>query len=75
MAAIIKLQQGDALGLGLLNVAYITLIPKKVDADRGKDFHLISLVHNFANLITKILANRLAPMLDSMVATMKSVFI
>jgi hypothetical protein len=61
MAAILTLQQGDARGLGLLNAAYITLIPKKVDANTARDFRPISLVHSFAKLITKILANRLAP--------------
>jgi hypothetical protein len=75
MAAIITLQQGNARGLGLLNAAYITLIPKKVDAVLAKDFRPISLVHNFAKLVTKILANRLAPLLDSMVATNQSAFI
>jgi hypothetical protein len=43
-----------------LNSAFITLIPKKDGADQVKDFRPISLVHNFANLITKILATRLA---------------
>jgi hypothetical protein len=75
MAAILTLQQGDARGLGLLNAAYITLIPKKVDANTARDFRPISLVHSFAKLITKILANRLAPRLDAMVATNQSAFI
>jgi hypothetical protein len=76
MAAIITLQQGNARGLGLLNAAYIMLIPKKVDAKLAKDFRPISLVHSFAKLvITKILANRLAPHLNSMVATNQSAFI
>lgn len=69
MAAIITLHQGDARGRGLLNAAYITLIPKKADATRAKDFCPISLVHSFAKLITKIFANRLAPRLDTMIAT------
>jgi len=41
MAAIITLQQGNARGLGLLNAAYITLIPKKADAVLAKDFRPI----------------------------------
>ena len=75
MAATISLQQGDARGLGLLNAAYITLIPKKVDAMTAKDYHPISLVHSFAKLITKILANLLAPFLDSLVSMNQSAFI
>lgn len=50
MAAIITLQQGNARELGLLNAAYMTLIPKKVDAELAKDFRPISLVHSFAEV-------------------------
>lgn len=75
MAAIIILQQGNARGLGLLNAAYITLVSKTEDAVLAKDFHPISLLHSFAKLYTKILANRLAPLLNSMVATNQSAFI
>jgi hypothetical protein len=75
MAAVITLQQGEARKLGLLNSAYITLIPKKAEAWEAKDFRPISLVHSFAKLVTKILANRLAPILDSMIATNQSAFI
>ena len=39
----------------------LILIPKKLDAVEVKDFHPISLVHSFAKLVTKILANCLAP--------------
>jgi hypothetical protein len=52
MPAIITVQQGDARGLGLLNAAYITLIPKKKDALAAKDFRPISLVHSFGKLLT-----------------------
>ena len=40
-----------------------------------KDFRPISLVHSFAKLVTKILANRLAPRLDSLVSTNQSAFV
>jgi hypothetical protein len=50
----------------MLNSAYITLIPKKSDAEQVKDFRRISLVHSFAKLVTKCLANRLASRLDHM---------
>jgi hypothetical protein len=61
--------------LWMLNSAYITLIPKRLDAEQIKDFRPISLVHSFAKLITKILANRLAGRLDSMVSPNQSAFI
>jgi hypothetical protein len=58
-----------------LNSAYITLLPKKEDATNIKDFRPISLVHSFAELITKLLANRLAGWLNQMVSPNQSVFI
>jgi hypothetical protein len=42
-----------------LNTAYITLLPKKVDVVEIKDFQPISLIHNFAKLVTKLLASAL----------------
>jgi hypothetical protein len=59
----------------LLNTAFITLIPKKEGASQASDFRPISLIHSFAKLILKILANRLAHNLDSMVSSNQSTFI
>ena len=58
-----------------LNSAYITVLPKKEDATNIKDFRPISLVHSFAKLITKLLANRLAGRLNQMVSPNQSAFI
>jgi len=69
------LQQGDSRKLWLLNSAYLTLITQKADAILVKDFRTISLIHSFAKLIAKILANRLAPLLSSLVATNQSAFV
>ena len=74
ITAIVFLQQGDARKLELLNSAYLTLIPKKVEALEAKDFRPISLIHSFAKLVTKLMANRLAPLLDRLVATNQSAF-
>ena len=49
-----------------LNSSYITLLPKE-DAAHVKDFRPISLVHSFAKLLTKLLANRLQSMTPSLV--------
>jgi hypothetical protein len=59
----------------VLNTAYITLLPKKVDAEQPKDFMPISLVHSFAKLITKLMANRLVGRLQEMVSPNQSAFI
>jgi hypothetical protein len=53
----------------------IILIPKVVGAEQVKDFKPISLVHSFAKLITKLLANWLAERLNEMVSPIQSAFI
>ncbi|WVZ53201.1 hypothetical protein U9M48_004174 [Paspalum notatum var. saurae] len=59
----------------LLNSAFITLIPKSAEAASVKDYRSISLVHSFAKLVTKILANRLAPLLPTLVSINQSAFV
>jgi hypothetical protein len=68
MAAVGKVMQGDVNRLYLLNLAYITLIPKMVEVLEVKDYHPISLIHSLAKIITKILASRLAEKLPSLVS-------
>jgi hypothetical protein len=75
MAAIHFLWTGNFRNLHRLNSAYITLIPKKTNAIHVKDYRPISLVHSFAKLVTKILANRLAGRLDEIVSPNQSAFI
>ena len=75
MAALQSLWSGNCRNLGKLNSAYITLIPKKSNAVQVKDFRPISLVHSFAKLLTKVMANRLAERLDEMVSPNQSAFI
>ena len=50
--------------LNLLNKATIVLIPKKEGAETIQDFRPISLIHAIAKIITKILALRLAPLMN-----------
>ena len=75
MTAILTLQQGDARKLWLLNSAYLTLIPKKEECLSPQDFRPISLVHNFAKLLTKVMANQLAPWLKDLVSANQSAFV
>jgi hypothetical protein len=51
------------------------LIPKKADALSARDFQPISLIHSFAKLVTKLLANRLGPHLQKLVAANQSAFV
>jgi hypothetical protein len=61
--------------MGLLNAAYISLMPKLEGAQNVKAFRPISLVHSFAKLVTKLLSNRLAGKLQLMVTQTQSAFI
>lgn len=75
MAAVGAIHAGDARKLHLVNSAYMVLIPKKDDPKGVGDYRPISLVHSFGKLITKIMANRLAPKLPAMIAANQSAFI
>jgi hypothetical protein len=75
MAAISAVSSRKLANFGVLNSAYITLLPKKEGAEQPKDFRPISLVHSFAKLITKMLSNRLASRLQQMVSPIQSAFI
>jgi hypothetical protein len=54
--------------LNLLNSANIVLLPKKEQALEVGDYMPICLVHGIAKIFSKILANRLASHLPSMVS-------
>jgi hypothetical protein len=65
----------DFRGFGAVNDALVTLIPKKDGAERVQDFRPISLIHGFAKLVGKVLANRVAPVLPQMVGVHQSAFV
>lgn len=75
MEALNRVLQGDVSKLHLLNSAYVTLLPKKAEALEVKDFRPISLIHSFAKIVTKTLANRLASRLPEIVSANQSAFI
>jgi hypothetical protein len=54
----------NSQGLHLLNQAYVVLVPKKQNATKVGDFRPISLIHSFAKVLSKLLANRLSPELN-----------
>lgn len=58
-----------------LNLADICLIPKKEEVRSLEDYKPISLIHSFAKIISKMLANRLAPKLNELVSQNQSAFI
>lgn len=75
LMALDAIYRGHVFKFRLLNTAFITLLPKKPDAIQIKDFRPISLIHSFAKLVTKVLANRLAPVLSSLISTNQSAFV
>jgi hypothetical protein len=61
--------------LHLINEANVVLIPKTNDAINITDFRLISLINSLAKIITKTLADRLAPSLQDLVSRCQNAFI
>ncbi|WVZ92280.1 hypothetical protein U9M48_038358 [Paspalum notatum var. saurae] len=59
----------------LLNSANISLIPKHDEPQQPQDYRPISLTHSVAKLLSKVLANRLAPHLDTLISKSQSAFI
>ncbi|GJZ71170.1 retrotransposon protein, putative, ty1-copia subclass, partial [Tanacetum coccineum] len=57
------------------NASFIALIPKVLDAKFVSDFRPISLIGSVYKVITKILANRLAPVISDIVSDSQSAFI
>ncbi|XP_060961067.1 uncharacterized protein LOC133031554 [Cannabis sativa] len=58
-----------------INSTLIVLIHKKARANMLKDFRLISLCTTFYKVISKILANRLKHVLDSVISPFQSAFV
>jgi hypothetical protein len=61
MRVVTQFHNMNQKGILFLNQALVVLIPKKPNAVKVTDFWLISLIHSFAKVIFKLLANRLAP--------------
>jgi hypothetical protein len=75
MTAVNQFYTRHQQGLHYLNQAWVVLIPKKPNPERVKGFRSISLIHSFTNLISKMLANCLAPELNKLVSLNQNAFI
>jgi hypothetical protein len=75
MAVVNFFYQQQDQHLKQLNSAHMVLLPKKQDASTIRDYHPISLTHSIAKLLSKLLANRLAPHLQDLVSRQQSAFI
>jgi hypothetical protein len=58
-----------------LNATFVSLIPKKADAEEIKDFRPISLVGGVYKMISKVLANRLKSVLGKLISSSQNAFI
>ena len=58
-----------------LNSANVVLIPKKEGAECISDFRPISLIHAIAKIVAKVLATRLAPLMNTLISPAQSAFI
>lgn len=67
MAAIQAFSKGNCRSMGKLNSPLVTLLPKKFGASYLGDFRLITMIHSFAKLISKMLAMCLAQRMDEIV--------
>jgi hypothetical protein len=65
----------DGRSFSHLNGALMVLLKKTDQPAEIRDYCVISLMHSFAKLITKCMANRLAPKLDVLVGQNQSAFI
>jgi hypothetical protein len=61
--------------LDLINETNVVLLPKEPDAATITEFRPISLINSLAKIITKVLADRLAPRLNDLVSTCQNAFI
>jgi exonuclease III len=58
-----------------LNATFISLIPKKINAVNIRDFRPISLIGCIYKLLAKVLANRLALVLDGIISESQNSFV
>ena len=72
--AILSSLNSSAL-LKYINHTFITLIPKVNNPERVSNFQLISLCNMIYKIVSKVIANRLEPMLHSIISDTQSVFI
>jgi hypothetical protein len=75
MAAFNALWHLDTRNLHNINDSLLVMFPKSTMASSVKDYHPISLIHIIGKLLSKVLANRLAPRLGELVQAIQSVFI
>jgi len=72
--AVMSFYNHRTVRLNLINEANIVLLPKTQDAAALTDYKPISMINIVVTIITKILANRLAPHMNSLVSHAQNAF-
>lgn len=72
MVSAIFNRSGD---LRLVNATHIVLIPKREDASALSDFRPISLCNTIYKIVSKIIVNRLQPVMDTLISPNQNAFI
>jgi hypothetical protein len=75
VAAISHMSQFRGSCANMINYANIILIPKRADITSVEDYRAISLIHSLSKIFSKLLANRLAPLLPDIVSKCQSAFV
>ena len=74
MLAIIEESKTKRGVLEAFNATFLTLIPKEVGADTPDKFRLIALCNVIYKIISKVIANRLKPLLPMLISPEQSRF-
>jgi hypothetical protein len=75
MVAIFHMENLHGGCANLINSANIILIPKKPDVAGVMDYRPIGLIHSLSKIFSKLLANRLAPVLPDIFSKCQSTFV
>jgi hypothetical protein len=65
---VVKESQHSGKVLGSFNKTFLALIPKKKEVASFEDFHPISCCNLIYKLISKVIANRLNPILNKIIS-------
>jgi hypothetical protein len=65
----------DTISLHMVNDAFLVLLPKKHGTKVIKYYMPIALIHTVGKLLSKVLANKLAPKLGTMIHSNQSTFV
>lgn len=72
--SVLKILNGEGM-TSTLNSTFIALIPKKSNPEFAHDFKSISLCNVLYKLVSKVISNKLKPLMSSIISSNQSAFI